>query len=111
MLLCGPELIPQFSVSSGVQQGAVSSARLFAVYIDELLQILMRARIGCHMDRVFQGAFIFVDDILLLSASRAGLQSMVDTCHRFAVRKNLTFGTNVNPVKSKTKCIVFTKKT
>ena len=101
----------EFSVSNGVRQGAVSSAILFAVYIDELIQILKRSRIGCHIDRVFLGAFIFVaDDILLLSASRAGLQSMVDTCHRFAIRKNLKFGTNENPAKSKTKCIVFTKK-
>ena len=79
----------EFSVSNGVRQGAVSSAILFAVYIDELIQILKRSRIGCHIDRVFLGAFIFADDILLLSASRAGLQSMVDTCHRFAIRKKL----------------------
>ena len=99
-----------FKVSNGVRQGAVSSAILFAVYIDELLQILKCSRIGCHIDRVFLGAFIFADDILLLSASRAGLQSMVNTCEKFASRKNLKFGTNSNPMKSKTKCIVFTKK-
>ena len=100
-----------FTVNNGVRQGAVSSAILFAIYIDELLQILKTSRIGCHIDRVFLGAFIFADDILLLSASRDGLQSMVDTCQRFASKKNLKFGTNVNPTKSKTKCIVFTKKT
>ena len=30
-------------------------------------------------------------------------------CHEFAAKKNLKFGTNPDPVKSKTKCIVFSK--
>ena len=106
---CG-EYSHRFAVSNGVRQGAVSSAFLFSVYIDELLLILSRSRLGCHIDSVFYGAFIFADDIFLLSASRSGLQSLVNICHDFAARKNLRFGTNPDPVKSKTKCIVFTKK-
>ena len=99
-----------FAVSNGVRQGAVSSAILFAVYIDELLQILKASRLGCHIDTVFLGAFIFADDIFLLSASRAGLQSLVNICDRFASEHNLKFGTHSDPAKSKTKCIVFSKK-
>ena len=99
-----------FSVSNGVRQGAVSSAILFAIYIDELLNILKESRLGCHIDSVFVGAFIFADDIILLSASRPGLQTLVDLCSKFASKRNLTFGINVNPLKSKTKCIVFSKK-
>ena len=52
---------------------------------------------------------IFADDIMLLSASRSGLQTMVDLCQEFAAGKNLKFGTNADPEKSKTKCIVFSK--
>ena len=99
----------RFTVTNGVRQGAVSSAILFAVYIDELLVILRQAKLGCHINRVFFGALVFADDIMLLSASRSGLQAMVDLCHDFAARKNLKFGTNPNPDKSKTKCIVFSK--
>ena len=98
-----------FSVKNGVRQGAVSSAILFAVYIDELLALLRQARIGCHIQGVFYGALIFADDILLLSASRSGLQAMVDECQVFAAKKNLKFGTHPDPEKSKTKCIVFSK--
>ena len=58
----------------------------------------------------FVGAFVFADDILLLLASRAGLQSLVNIYHRFASKKNLKFGTHMVPSKSKTKCIVFYKK-
>ena len=35
---------------------------------------------------------------------------MVDICQAFVSSKNLKFGTHPNPNKSKTKCIVFTKK-
>ena len=53
---------------------------------------------------------IFADDIILLSASRSGLLAMVNVCQEFAASRNLKFDTNVNPMKSKTKCILFTKK-
>ena len=101
----------QFSLNNGVRQGAVSSAIFFAMYIDELLTLLKKSRIGCHIDSVFVGAFIFADDILLLSASRSGLQSLVNVCQEFALKRNLKFGTSDNPAKSKTKCIVFGRKT
>ena len=35
---------------------------------------------------------------------------MVDLCSRFVSARNLTFGTNVDSQKSKTKCIMFSKK-
>ena len=35
---------------------------------------------------------------------------MVNTCQKFAAHKNLKFSTNPDPEKSKTKCIIFTKK-
>ena len=55
-------------------------------------------------------ALIFADDIFLLSASRNGLQAMINLCHDFVAARNLKFGTHEDPKKSKTKCIVFTKK-
>ena len=35
---------------------------------------------------------------------------MVDICQDFVSSRNLSFGTNVNPAKSKTKCLVFSRK-
>ena len=55
------------------------------------------------------GCLGYADDILLLSASRTGLQEMVRICARFASQKNLKFSTHPDPVKSITKCIVFAK--
>ena len=99
-----------FSVSNGVRQGAVSSAVLFSVYIDDLILLLKKSRLGCEIDGIYFGIFIYADDILLLSASRMGLQSMVNICEAFTADRNLKFGTNPNPQKSKTKCIAFSKR-
>ena len=89
--------------------GKMHSVILFAVYINKLLCLLKSSQLGCHIDNVFVGAFLLADDILLFAASRAGLQSLIDICHKAAV-KSLRFGTNQYSSKSKTKCIVFAKK-
>ena len=92
----------KFPVSNGVRQGAVSLAVLFSIYIDDLIQQLQKSGIGCAIDGVYYGVFIYADDILLLSASRSGLQAMVNICEKFASYKNLEFGTHPDPKKSKT---------
>ena len=99
-----------FSVSNGVRQGAVSSPVLFSVYLNDLYAILRKAGFGCHIGSYFMGCMGYADDLLLVSATRSGLQCMVDICQQFTEMKNLKFSTNPNPEKSKTKCIVFSKK-
>ena len=96
--------------NNGVRQGAVSSAILFSVYIDDLILVLKRSRLGCEIDGIYFGILVYADDILLLSASRMGLQSMVNICERFTSERNMKFATNQDPVKSKTKCIAFSKR-
>ena len=100
----------RFSVSNGVRQGAVSSAILFSIYINELFVILRKAGFGCHINGLFLGCFGYADDLFLLAASRSGLQTMVNICQNFASSKNLKFSTHENPDKSKTKCLIFSKK-
>ena len=100
----------KFSVSNGVRQGAISSAILFSVYIEDLIKLLKKSRLGCAIDDVYFGVFVYADDILLLSASRMGLQAMVNICDKYTADRNLKFGTNPNPKKSKTKCIAFSNR-
>ena len=57
----------------------------------------------------FFGICVHCDDIFLLSASRAGLQSMINECQSFAAANNLQFSVNADPVKSKSKCLIFSK--
>jgi hypothetical protein len=99
-----------FPVRNGVRQGAVSSPILFSVYINDLIVILREAGFGCHVGTFFVGCLGYADDLLLLSASRSGLQVMVNMCQKFTSKKNLKFSTNPDESKSKTKCIVFSKK-
>ena len=99
-----------FSILNGVKQGAVLSAILFCVYIDDLIKELRRNRDGCWVENRYVGIAIYADDIVLLSPSLDGLQNMVDTCSGYAKKYHLTFSTNENPDKSKTKCMAFLKK-
>ena len=101
----------RFSVSNGVMQGAVSSPILFCVCVDDLIKELRKSGLGCKIGGKYLGVAVYADDIFLLSASRNGLQSMVNICQTFAENSNLKFSTNQqNVAKSKTKCIIFSSK-
>lgn len=98
-----------FSITNGVKQGAVLSAILFCVYIDDLIKQLRRNRHGCWMNGDFVGVVVYADDIVLLSPTLDGLQKMINTCYDYTAEHNLTFSTHDNPKKSKTKCMAFLK--
>ena len=66
-----------FRVSNGIRQGAVSSPILFSIYINDLFFILRSSGLSCRIHAAFFGCLGYADDLLLLSASRSGLQSLV----------------------------------
>ena len=99
-----------FQVTNGVRQGAVSSPILFCIYIDKLIKQLRYSSIGCQISNVYLGVWVYADDIILLSPSRRGLQDMVNICEQFANIYKLKFSTNINVEKSKTKCMIFSKR-
>ena len=98
-----------FSVKNGVRQGAILSPSLFCVYLDTLLSQLRDAGVGCHMGGQFLGAFGYADDVLLLAPSRQALQIMLTICEEFSTSHSMLFSTDPNPVKSKTKCLIFSR--
>ena len=99
-----------FKVTNGVRQGAVLSPSLFSLYIDSLLLQLEKSGYGCHINNYFYGCSAYADDIILLSPSRNGLQSMFNICVKYFQEHKITISTNVDLKKSKTKCIYFGKK-
>ena len=105
----GNTLSNTFDVKNGVRQGAVSSPILFCIYINKLIKTLRKSSIGCQIQGVYLGIWVYADDIILLSPSRSGLQQMVKLCENFASLYKLKFSTNVVEAKSKTKCIIFSK--
>ena len=100
----------RFGVTNGVRKGAVSSCILFCVYLDILIKRLRHSGIGCHVAGKFMGIFVYADDIFIISPSRPGLQAMLTQCEDYAKEYNFTFSTNSDPIKSKTKSIIFTHK-
>ena len=60
-----------------------------------------------QLNGIYLGIWVYADDIVLLSPSRAGLQFMTNMCEHYASEHNLKFSTNANIAKSKTKCMIF----
>ena len=54
-----------FNLNNGVKQGAVLSAPLFTLYIDDLLHQLKTSRRGCHIGQMCANAFGYADDIVI----------------------------------------------
>ena len=58
---------------------------------------------GCHIGHKFVGALAYADDLILISPSITGLQSMINLCETFSSEFSVTFN------EKKTECIKFGK--
>jgi hypothetical protein len=74
------EISSCFKIGSGVRQGGVLSPQLFAVYINDILTKLQKSRLGCIVKGVVMNAFMYADDLILMSASVYDLQRLVNIC-------------------------------
>jgi len=90
-----------FELRAGVRQGGVLSPLLFAIFIDNIVQSVRSASAGCYMSCVCCSIFLYADDILLISPSVSGLQTLVDACEREL--KDIDMRVNVK----KSSCIHF----
>ena len=93
-----------FTVTNGVRQGAVLSATLYTIYVDELMKRLKKNQVGCEIGGLFAGALAYADDVTLLCPTIDGLRSMLKTLEEFGEEFKMKI--NVN----KTKCIYFAKR-
>ena len=99
-----------FNLSNGVRQGGVISALLYCFYCNDLFDMLRKSGYGCWLNGNFHGIFGYSDDNLLLAPSVFALQEMLRICERYAEEHNLTFSTDMDPVKCKTKCTAFVRR-
>ena len=74
----------------GKARGCLSPI-LFSLYLDTLLVELRDLGIGCHMNGVFTGAFIYDDDITIISPSCYALNSMLNVCEEYALSHDILF--------------------
>ena len=94
----GDALSEEFEVPLGTKQGGISSPKFFSIYIDDIVKILRKNGIGCHLIRTFVGCLLFADDLALLAPSRSALQSMINLCSDYCKKFCLQFN---NTKKSK----------
>ena len=92
-------LSQSFPISNGVKQGAVLSAILFCVYVNDLYKLLRKRRSGCWINGHYMGILGYSDDILLLAPTVDSLKDMVKSCEDYAINHNLEFSTNSIPKK------------
>ena len=63
--------------------------------------------VGCRMGAggLWVGACLYCDDLLLMAPNRQAMVLMLRECEKFAEESNITFSTDPNPQKSKSKLI------
>ena len=94
-----------FPVRQGVKQGCGLSPTLFAIYINDLVDYINHLNCGIHVGGTQISLFLYADDIVLLSESEEGLQSMLNVLHVWCSMWRL----DVN--EAKTKILHFRNKT
>uniref|UniRef100_A0A5S6R5R9 Reverse transcriptase domain-containing protein n=1 Tax=Trichuris muris TaxID=70415 RepID=A0A5S6R5R9_TRIMR len=78
-------------LTRGVKQGDPMSPLLFSMVLDELLDDLTQSGGGfTFANGVEVNCLAFADDLLLLSDSKAGLQSNLLKCYRYFTARSLT---------------------
>lgn len=70
------------------------------MYLDQLLERIEAADVGCHWGDDFLGCLAYADDLVLLSPTINGLKQMLRTCENFSRETKLAF----NPLKSMCMC-------
>ena len=80
------------SFKSGIRQGAITSPKMFNLYIRDLVYKLRDK--GCYICNQFAGCILFADDILLLSGSVIQLEKMLDICYDYGINMDISFNAN-----------------
>ena len=93
----------EFEYSLGVRQGYCLSPFLFAMYINDLEQILIDNHCGIDFGQYKMTLLLYADDVILLSDSSTGLQNALDVMQNHSNRWKL----KINVTKSK--ILVFKK--
>lgn len=80
-----------YRLECGVRQGGLSSPRLFNLYVNQLIEQLSSANVGCHIDGVCVNNISYADDMVLLAPSVGALRSLLSICQSYAVAHGLRY--------------------
>ena len=83
-----------FPVLLGTAQGGAWSPFLYLIYINDLIVKLTEIAGGLSIGNICSCAPTVADDMLLLSISITGLQSMIDTCYDYSRKWRFQFNSS-----------------
>nr|XP_034833588.1 uncharacterized protein LOC117990235 [Maniola hyperantus] len=78
----------------GVRQGGLTSSGLFNLYVNQLIERLSGAGVGCSIDGVSMNNLSYADDMVLLSPSVGGLRKLLQLCEEYAGMNGLSYNSN-----------------
>ena len=96
----GNNFSDEFKMNNGVKQGGVLSPYLFALYLDPLLDMCHKSRLGCYMGDVPANAFAYADDVAIMAPSISSLKKLIHICENYS----LEYSVNFNAKKSNLVC-------
>ena len=85
-----------FKLTHGVRQGSILSPYLYNIYTEKLLLNINNMNIGTKIGHTHTAITAYADDIILMSATVSGLQSMVNECVKYGKENLIKF----NPLKT-----------
>ena len=80
-----------FNVLTGTKQGGVISPRIFNLYMDDLIALLRKRGVGCHIIEIFIACLFYADDLCLIAPTGSAMQTMLDICQQYCSDSCLTF--------------------
>ena len=75
-----------FLMSNGVRQGGILSPYLFRFYIRNLIRAIVYSNIGCCVARCFINILAYADDLVLLTPSWQGMQTLLAILEKQIIR-------------------------
>ena len=100
----GSVISNSFGSSNGLRQGGILSPHLFNAYIDGLNHELNTLPIGCMVNGMAINNLCYADDMVLISPTATGLQTLINTCCIFANNHDIIYN------ETKTQCMAIMPK-
>ena len=97
----GKVLSECFKVTNGVRQGSLLSPKLFAVYVNDLSDILIQSKIGCFIEDTCFNHLYYADDLCLLAPSAIALQRLLNVCSVYGIEHDIKYNS------AKSACLIF----
>jgi len=74
-----------------VRVGGILSPILFNIYVNDLIDSLRATSVGFSISNVFMGCIMYADDLILISPTAGGLQSILTVCTDYGHSFDIVF--------------------